>query len=71
MNLHNVTSKIDADSRKITPQIPSDILELKAAEQRQRLHETISNSALVSVRNWTSNLRLANMCGRPQSSEPF
>ena len=42
MNLHNVTSQIDADSRKISPQIPSDILEMKAVEQRQRLHETFS-----------------------------
>ncbi len=42
MNLHNVTSKIDIDSRKISPDMPADILELQATEQRQRLHETIS-----------------------------
>ena len=42
MNLHNVTSKIDADSRKISPDMPADILELQATEQRLRLHETIS-----------------------------
>ena len=42
MNLHNVTSKIDMDSRKISPDMPADILELQAAEQRQRLHETLS-----------------------------
>jgi len=42
MNLHNVTAKIDTDSRKISPQMPPDILEMRAAEQRQRLHETIS-----------------------------
>jgi len=42
MNLHNVTSKIDADSRTVNTQMPPDILQMKAAEQRQRLHETIS-----------------------------
>jgi hypothetical protein len=42
MNLHNVTSKVNVDSRKISPDMPPDILELQAAEQRQRLHETIS-----------------------------
>jgi hypothetical protein len=42
MNLHNVTSKVNVDSRKISPDMPADILELQAAEQRQRLHETIS-----------------------------
>jgi hypothetical protein len=42
MNLHNVTNKIDVDSRKISPNMPPDILELQATEQRQRLHETIS-----------------------------
>lgn len=42
MNLHNVTSHIDADSRKISPQMPADILEMRAVEQRQRLHETFS-----------------------------
>jgi hypothetical protein len=42
MNLHNVTGKIDIDSRKISPDMPPDILELQATEQRQRLHETMS-----------------------------
>jgi hypothetical protein len=42
MNLHNVTSHVDVDPRKISPQMPPDILELKAVEQRQRLHETFS-----------------------------
>jgi hypothetical protein len=42
MNLHNVTSKVNVDSRKITPQMPPDILEMKAVEQRERLHGTIS-----------------------------
>jgi hypothetical protein len=42
MNLHNVTSKVNVDSRKITPEMPPDILEMKAVEQRERLHGTIS-----------------------------
>jgi hypothetical protein len=42
MNLHNVTSKVNVDSRKISPDMPPDILELQATEQRQRLHETFS-----------------------------
>ena len=42
MNLHNVTSEVNIDSRKISPEMPPDILQMKAAEQRQRLHETFS-----------------------------
>lgn len=42
MNLHNTTSKLNVDPRKISPDIPPDILELQAAEQRERLHGTIS-----------------------------
>ncbi len=42
MNLHNVTAKVNADSRKITPDMPPDILEMHAAEQRERLHQTFS-----------------------------
>jgi hypothetical protein len=37
-----VASKVNVDTRKISPEMPADILELQAAEQRQRLHETIS-----------------------------
>jgi hypothetical protein len=33
---------VNVDSRKISPDMPPDILELQAAEQRHRLHETIS-----------------------------
>jgi len=42
MNLHNVAANVNVDSRKITPEMPPDILEMKAAEQRERLHETIA-----------------------------
>jgi hypothetical protein len=42
MNLHNVAAHVNIDSRKITPEMPADILQMKAAEQRERLHETIS-----------------------------
>lgn len=42
MNLHNVTSEVNVDPRKITPDMPADILQLKAVEQRERLHGTIS-----------------------------
>jgi hypothetical protein len=42
MNLHNVTAQVNVDTRKITPEMPPDILEMKAVEQRERLHGTIS-----------------------------
>ena len=35
MNLHNVAAHVNVDSRKITPEMPPDILEMRAAEQRE------------------------------------
>ncbi|HLH10189.1 MAG TPA: hypothetical protein VKW78_23340 [Terriglobales bacterium] len=42
MTLHNVTSEVDIRSRSgISPATPPDILELRAVEQRERLHQTL------------------------------
>lgn len=42
MSLHDVARNVNAESRTISSDVPPDVLQMRAAEQRQRLHATLS-----------------------------